>query len=117
MAESQLEKLMRVLDLTEDEARQVMEDDKRIDKGEKLFELSEEAKKIEKKMRQADRAPTAFKFQKRERKANEPKRYLIELLAQALADCENVEITNPERQIDFAYGGAKYRIVLSAPRK
>ena len=114
---SQLEALIK-LGMSEAEAKQVLEDDKRIDKGEKLFEFSAEQKAVEKKMRQADRTPTVYNFNKRERKANEPKRELIELLREALsAVSTEIEVTNIERQIDFNYEGVKYRVVLSAPRK
>ena len=114
---TQFEALLK-LGMTEAEAREVLEADKRIDKGEDLFPLNEEQKTTEKKMRQADRKPTVYNFNKRERKPNEPKRELIAILREALEAVSNeIEITNPERQIDFVYGGNKYRIVLSAPRK
>ena len=111
------------LGCTEEEALQTLEDDKKIDKGEKLFELDPELEKGSKKARQAPRkansAPT-----KRERKGDEDKRFLIALLNSALVNSDNdgftelpqVEITNPERQIDFTFSGRKFRIVLSAPR-
>lgn len=108
-----------MLDLgcTEEEAYEVIEADRRIDKGEKLFELDPELEKGAKKARQAPRkansAPT-----KRERKEDKDKQFLICILAKALTDWEVGEftITNPERQIDFEFSGRKFRIVLSAPR-
>lgn len=115
-----LEHLMKILDISADEAKQLLADDARIDKGEKLFELSMDQKKVEKKMRQADRKPTVYKLEKRERKPNEDKQALISIFAStlnSLADLETVEITNKERQIDFKWNGTRYRIVLSAPRK
>lgn len=118
---TQLEKLMK-LGMSEDEARQVIEDDKRIDKGEKMdFDLSKEEEKATRKYRQADRNKTAYKFTPRERKPNEAKRGLIaaiqEMLTYSDIQADNVIITNPERQIDFEFCGIRYRIVLSAPRK
>lgn len=109
--------IMRLLGCTEKEAAQVIADDKRIDKGEKLFEQTAEQKANSKKYRQADRNPTVYSFTKRERKADEDKRKLVELLAAALnlADITN-EVTNAERQIDLTYNNRKFRIVLSAPR-
>ena len=62
-----LQHLMKTLDLTEEEAKQVIADDDAIDHGADLFALSPEQKKVEKKMRQADRKPTAYKFAKKER--------------------------------------------------
>lgn len=108
--------LMQTLGISAEEAKQLMEDDAKIDKGEKLFELSADQKKVEKKMRQADRKPTTYQFKTRTRKPNDDKREIINLLADVLKDQE-IEIINPERQIDFKWNGTKYRIVLSAPRK
>lgn len=115
-----IEYLMKTLEISADEAKQLLADDAKIDKGEKLFELSTDQKKVEKKMRQADRKPTVYKLEKRERKPNEDKQALISIFAStlnSLADLESVEITNKERQIDFKWNGTRYRIVLSAPRK
>lgn len=55
--------LMQTLGISAEEAKQLMEDDAKIDKGEKLFELSADQKKVEKKMRQADRKPTVYKLE------------------------------------------------------
>ena len=49
MAESLVQKHMRILGITEEEAIQLIEDDRRIDKGEKLFELTPEQKQAAKK--------------------------------------------------------------------
>ena len=106
------------LGLTDAEIEQVLADDKRIDRGEKLFELDPELEKGAKKARQADRKPTTYNFQKRERKADTGKRDLISALVSAvapLADGE-VEITNIEREFVFTVNGRKYKVVLSAPR-
>ena len=113
----QIKKVMELLGCDETAAAQVIADDERIDKGEKLFEQTAEQKAVSKKYRQGDRKPTVYNFQKRERKADTDKRKLIELLAAALnlADVPN-EVTNPERQIDFIYNDRKFRLVLSAPR-
>lgn len=114
----QLENLMK-LGLTEAEAKQVLEDDKKIDRGEKMpFDISAEKEKATREYRQADRAPTVYKFKQRERKPNEPKREIISALKTAVESfADNIEITNAERQIDFEVDGIRYRIVLSAPRK
>ena len=115
-----IEHLMKTLEISADEAKQLLADDAKIDKGEKLFELSTSQKKVEKKMRQADRKPTVYKLEKRERKPNEDKQALISIFASTLNSLDNletVEITNKERQIDFKWNGTRYRIVLSAPRK
>ena len=51
--EKQIEKLMSALHCTREEAIEVIEADKKIDKGEKLFELSPELEAGAKKARQA----------------------------------------------------------------
>lgn len=109
---------MRRLGFTEQEIAETLEADRKIDKGEKLYELTPEQKQVEKKARQADRKPTVYNFQKRERKADTGKRDLISALVSAvapLADGE-VEITNIEREFVFTVNGRKYKVVLSAPR-
>lgn len=108
---------MRKLGMTDAEIADVLEADKRIDKGEKLFELDPELEKGAKKARQADRKPTAYNFQKRERKADNDKREIIQCLDDALCCLvDNVEVINPEREILFIYNDKKYKVVLSAPR-
>lgn len=107
---------MKSLGFTDEEIKDVLECDKRIDRGEKLFELTADQKKTEKKMRQAERAPTNYQFTKRERKADNDKRFLMEAIRQGLPNATDVEVTNPERELTFCYNGKKYKIVLSAPR-
>ena len=114
----QVKSLMELLGCDEQQAMQVLADDERIDKGEKLFEQTDEQKANSKKYRQGDRKPTVYNLQTRQRKADDDKRALIELFAGAvnmIADSEPT-VTNAERQIDFEFKGKKYRIVLSCPR-
>ena len=108
---------MRKLGMTDEEIKDVLDADKRIDRGEKLFELTDEQKQAEKKARQADRTPTVYKFQKRERKADEDKATLLNTLFSAILPiCDTYEVTNAEREFLFTYHGKKYKVVLSAPR-
>ena len=109
---------MNALDITEQEALELIEDDEKIEKGEKLFELTDEQKANSKKARQTG-TRTQTTPTKRERKEDTDKQFLISILYKALADNTNdavVDITNPERQIDFEFNGRKFRVVLSAPR-
>ena len=91
--------------------------DKRIDRGEKLFELDPELEAGAKKARQADRKPTERKS--REKKQDDDKLILLEQLANAInaspihAQCE---IVNPEREFSFIYNGRKYKVIMSCPR-
>ncbi len=113
-----VDELVDLLGCSIKEAEEIIKADAQIDKGEKLFEQTQEQKQASKVYRQGDRAPTVYKLDKRERKADEDKRKLVELLAAAVGMAtENAPtITNIERQIDFEFNGRKFRIVLSAPR-
>ena len=107
---------MIALGCSEEEALEVVESDRRIDKGEKIFDLDPELEKGAKKARQAPRKANSTPT-KRERKEDTDKRELIDLLKNALeGTAESLDITNPERQIDFIFSNRKFRIVLSAPR-
>ena len=116
--EKKIESLMKNLGCDYETAKQVLLDDERIDKGEKLFEQTAEQKANSKKYRQGDRKPTVYKLNKRERKADTDKRKLVELLASAVGMVTEDEptVTNAERQIDFEFNSRKFRVVLSAPR-
>lgn len=116
----QLRRIMENLQCSEAEAAEIMAYDKAVERGEKTpHDLTPAQNKVAQSYtRTGTRKPTVYKFEKKERKPNEPKRDLINLLAGTLAqNAKDVEITNPERQIDFTFNGTKYRIVLSAPRK
>lgn len=117
-----LKELARVLNITEDEAREVQQTDKRIDRGEKLFELPPELEAGAKKARRADRKKV--ENVKREKKVDNDKRELIQYLESSLEDAhhrdmdlDDITITNPEREMEFTYNGIKYRLTLMRPRK
>ena len=115
---------MRKAGFTDEEILDVLNADREIDRGAKLFELDSELEAGAKKARRADRTDTP---KPRERKPNEDKRFLIDALVWAVTtDIEqagdnvlatDVEIINPEREFLFTYNGTKYKVVLSAPRK
>ena len=121
MTEEKILQSMRILGLSREEAIEMLTDDERIDKGEKLFELSPEQKKASKTARQAPRKVDAYgKTTTRERKADNDKHDLIQLIAKALWNSPDFvsqfEVTNPEREITLTANGRKFKIVLSAPR-
>ena len=91
--------------------------DKRIDRGEKLFELDPELEAGAKKARQADRKPTERK--PKEKKQDADKRSLIQQMVDSLENdfpCVPCEIITPEREFSFTHNGKKYKVVLSCPR-
>ena len=116
MDEKQIEKLMTTLDLSREDAIQLMEDDKAIDRGAKMFDLDPELEKGAKKARQADRKKNSTTT-KREKKTDDDKTSLMATLIGAIEnlDCE-VAVVNPEREMTFNYNGRKFKVVLSAPR-
>lgn len=119
MDEKRIEKIMSDLQCSRAEAINVIECDLKIDKGEKLFELTDEQKKVEKAMRSTGtRKVDAYgKSTERKKKIDDDKIYLMNLIAKALANCDKFEITNPQSTIELVYNGRKFKIVLSAPRK
>ena len=89
--------------------------DKRIDRGEKLFDLDPELEAGAKKARQADRKPTERK--PREKKQDADKETLLNALFSAILPmCESYEIVNAEREFSFTFRGKKYKVVMSCPR-
>ena len=104
---------MRILGISREEAIQLIEDDKRIDRGEKLFELPPELEKGAKKARCVASNKHKKSTAKREKKVDDDKRHLINHFTEGL---ENVNVLNPEREFEFFYNGKKYKLVLSVPR-
>ena len=123
--EEQKRKIMNLLDCSEEEAEDVMKWDKVIDQGGRTpYDLSPEAEKEAKKYANSreKKKPTVYDFKKRERKSNPTKGAIIAELAQFLSEnsenaCENVEITNKERQIAFKIGENDYELTLVQKRK
>lgn len=124
--EKLIEKQMKILGISRDEAIQLIADDEAVDKMTRTSDinadLTAEQLKASKENRKADhKKQTVYKFDttKRKRAENAGKRGLIETIQNALADygCSNIEVTNVERELVFFSDGTKYKIVLSAPRK
>lgn len=127
--ETQVHKLMRILGISEEEALQVIADDKAIDRGERMsfdlpIELEKEAKKLANVTERKRKAPTVYNFDtsKKKRKENPTKSGIISEIAKFLEEksenaCENVKITNAERQISFTIGENSYEFTLVQKRK
>lgn len=118
--EEKIKKLMASLKCTREEAIDIIESDKAIDKGERVyFDLDKDAEKQAKKW-----ANVGEKTKKTERKApirkeNATKSAIIAEIAQFLTEkgYEMVEITNKERQIAFKVGENDYEFTLVQKRK
>lgn len=127
MAESQKEKLMRLLGCTAEEAEDIIRTDSDIDHGKRTqYDLTKDEEKVAKKYtnihEKTKKKPMALDKKPRERKANPTKGGIIAEIAQFLSEksdfaTENVEITNKERMIAFKIGDESYEITLIQKRK
>ena len=86
------------------------------------IELEKEAKKLANVTTR--KTPTVYNFDtsKKKRKENPTKSGIISEIAKFLEEksenaCENVKITNPERQISFTIGENSYEFTLVQKRK
>lgn len=112
-----LAKLMEVLGVSEEEAREIQQTDREIDRGANPFPLTPEEEKASKEARITAGDKTKRKATERPKKVDADKAEIISVLDDALCDLvDNVEIVNPEREIIFHYNGRKFKITLSAPR-
>ena len=111
--ESEIKKMMKNLDLSREEAIQLLKDDA----NDVSAELTAEQKKVVKQMAQGDRKKEDAP-RKRERKTDPNKLYLINLLAETLTNnVSDITTVNPERELTFNYNGNQYKLVLSKPRE
>lgn len=110
--EKTIQKYMKNLDLSREEAEQMWLDEQE----DNLPELTADQKAVEKEMRQADRKKESTPRQ-RERKPDEDKRFLISKINDALHLYACASVVNPEREIEIIYHGNRYRLTLSKPRK
>lgn len=125
MAETQKEKLMRVLKVSEEEALEIMKADKAIDRGERMeFDLDPETEKMAKKFANVKDKKKPINLEKKPRphKENATKGVIIADLAKFLMenaefDAESVKITNKERQIAFKVGNDAFELTLVQKRK
>ena len=111
----QIQKLMKTLDISEVEAREILAYDEDVDKGKKTeFDLTPEQEKSTRKYRQAERKQTAYNFTKRERKPDLEKRQIIEEIADFLSEKDgfDVSIIKKEREISLIIGSNDYSITL-----
>lgn len=117
-----IEELVDLLGCSMVEAQQIIEDDKKIDKGERLpFDLSKEDEKKALKFANVKehRKPAVYMFDKRERKADTTKEGVIQAIYDFLNEngYENCEILNKSKLIGFKIGEDSYELDLKRKRK
>ena len=124
--EAKVKNIMKLLDCTEEEALDVIETDNIIDKGGRTkYDLSVEAEKEALKMSAVKDRKAKDKesnMRGKVRAENPTKAGIVANLAEFLTEmsnfeCENVKITNKERQIAFKCGENDYELTLVQKRK
>lgn len=118
--ETQIERIMKNLKCTKEEAEAILAEDKRIDRGEKVdFDLSDEEHRKAMKNANAGTRKTAEAKTARKARENPTKEGVIAEIAEFLTEngYNSVEITNKTRSIMFKIGEDAYEITLIAKRK
>lgn len=116
--DAKLEALLK-LGMTKEEALQVIADDADIDHGEaKDFDLTKEQQANAKKYMGTGTRKNKEGV-KRVRKEDPDKKKIISVIDDALWSLVNndLEVVNPERQLDFEYNGKSYSVTLTQHRK
>lgn len=123
-----VERIQRGLKCSWEEAMEVWKDDKAIDKGENLFELTDEQKKVAKKYtiaphKKKNSGPTVYNFKTdKPKKKDAEKEEIIAEIARFLQEnasiaFENVEIANPTKLITFKIGENVFKLDLIRQNK
>ena len=117
-----VKEIMRLLDCTEEEALDVIRTDEIIDKGGRTeYDLPIAEEKAALKIGRIDerKAKSADNKRGKVRAENPTKADLIKFLFESLTeyDCQNLNITNKERQIAFSVGDNDYELTLVQKRK
>ena len=122
--EEQIAKMMKALDITREEAIELINEDKEIDRKKMSDiddDLTTDQKKSKKKYTTVKRGVNAYgKKTERVLKPDENKRMIISLLAQALENCgqiTKVNIDNPQKYITFSIESEDFKIDLIRKRK
>ena len=112
-----VQKLMQVLGVSEEEAREILATDKAIEQGADPFPLTDAEEKASKEARRAEQDKATRKQTARAKKVDAEKLEIMQVIDDALCDLvDNVEVINPERELVCHFNGRKFKITLSAPR-
>ena len=110
---------MDKLNISREEAIQVIKDDEAIDSGKDLFPLTKEQTKVARSMRQV--VPVNSKSGKKG-SANDveldAKKKIFQQIADFLADngCDDVKMMDNQREMFFYVGKEKMKLTISVPR-
>lgn len=125
MREKAINRIQNGLNCSREEAEEVFEYDQLVDKtkGGQKFDLDAEKEKVAKSFAKVGcKKPIILENKPRARKENPTKASIIAEIAKFLEEnsenaCENVKITNKERQIAFRIGENDYEFTLIQKRK
>ncbi len=111
-----IEKYMKTLSLTREEAEQLWEDDNSDEILPEVAELTEKAKKNLKRQYEIN-PDKKRKTSTKERKVNTTKKFLLEKFAETLTNLGIAEMqTKTETEISFEYDNKKYTLKLTEHR-
>ena len=118
---AKVDNLVDKLECSIDEAVDILDADKAIDQGKQLdFDLSPEEHKKAMKLANV-REHTMTTKTTRTKKIDDEKKAIIagiaEFLGKCDVNCENISISNVDREIKFTVGANKYTITLIKNRK
>lgn len=114
---------MKNLDLTEEEALELIASDDEVDHmktSEVNSDLTDAQRQASKKARSSGKTTVGKTKVVREKKVDDDKVFLVksfQSLLENLDNTENVNVENDQKIITFTYNGRKFKIDLSAPRK
>lgn len=120
--EKKIINLMQSLDISRNDAIEILQADAEIDKGAKLFELTPEQKAVEKKMRKTVKAvaPNGKKIQ-RELKIDDNREKLLTSIIELFNEKFSIEnIERPPRttnKIKFEFRGDAFTVTIAKERK
>lgn len=110
---------MKSLDITREEAIEMLLDDLEIDRGKKLFELTVEQQKVSSQARKVTTVNPNGRKMERELKIDPTREELILSIVEVLNSKGVTDLIRPEKatnQIEFMYNDQKFRIVVSKVR-
>jgi len=120
----EIPELMKILNITEQEAKELQQFDKEVDKDKSLKDptLTKEQEKAIKKVTNTSKVKSVDAYGKarvREKKIDKPKENIISQLADTIKNQfdENVQITNISKTIEFNLNNEHYVIDLKRSRK
>lgn len=123
MTEKQIEKMMKALDCSREEAIEVILEDEAVDKmsmKEVSSDLTAEQKKVVKEVSKTGtrKTSTVYKFDTKKKKKDDEKIEIVKKIYDFVAKfTKNCTISNENREITFDFGENSYSLVLTKHRK